>query len=458
MNAFPAVTYRRAFQAGLWMMAFLALPLIVGTHTVWSRLSNAVIQPFPAPVAKFPDFPVFDPRLPTAVVILGDGGTEASDFLAPYEVLAASGAYNVYAVAHERQPKALFPGQIDVLPHFSTAEFDHLIGVIPDIIVLPYIAKGRTGADHEMMTWVRQHWQPNNLLVTICGGSEIAAVAGLIDGRKATTHHQILPKVRASQPQVNWVDGQRYVDDGNLVSSAGITAGVDAILHVLDRTFNRRFATNIARSVVYPHTQYLDDPAFTAAPQSLVVPLLNAAFKPSEDLGLLLFEGASELALAALNDTFVPAFSAGLRPISPHRRFIASRHGLQIIPRWSFDDVPTFTRAFVLGNPSADDMGRLQSWTEMYGIETRSIPVHQYGYDVALDYLSTSYSRVIAHFMAAGLEYPVDRLSQSGALVQPQPFVVLVALGAFGVGLLIAARLGLQMMLRRRRTAVAMTP
>jgi AraC family transcriptional activator FtrA len=95
-----------------------------------------------------------------AVVIAANSGTEGSDFLAPYAVLGTSGAFNLYAVAPERRITHLFPGGtlvrgVDVVPHYSFAEYDTVIGSDPDLIVIPFMPYEQAPEYQTIMKWIR---------------------------------------------------------------------------------------------------------------------------------------------------------------------------------------------------------------------------------------------------------------------------------------------------------------
>jgi AraC family transcriptional activator FtrA len=102
--------------------------------------------------------------------------------------------------------------------------------------------------------------------MSICTGAFVLAATGLLDGRRATTHWRYAAAFRAMYPRVTLDDDQLYVDDGDLVTSAGSTAGIDACLHVVRGDFGVQVANTIARTMVsVPHrsggqTQYIREP------------------------------------------------------------------------------------------------------------------------------------------------------------------------------------------------------
>jgi transcriptional regulator GlxA family with amidase domain len=87
-------------------------------------------------------------------------------------------------------------------------------------------------------------------LVTICSGTLLAARAGLLGGRRCTTHHELLDKLRALAPQATVVDNRVFVVDGPLASSAGITAGIDVALHLIAEECGDALAASVAEDMV----------------------------------------------------------------------------------------------------------------------------------------------------------------------------------------------------------------
>jgi transcriptional regulator GlxA family with amidase domain len=87
-------------------------------------------------------------------------------------------------------------------------------------------------------------------LVTICSGTLLAARAGLLGGRRCTTHHELLPALRALAPQANVIDNRVFVVDGPVASSAGITAGIDVALHLIAGECGEALAASVAADMV----------------------------------------------------------------------------------------------------------------------------------------------------------------------------------------------------------------
>src|SRR5438270_6923011 len=106
----------------------------------------------PSLSTALPAQPAHDPSKPTAVIVAGNHNTESSDLLGPYETLATSGKFNVYVAAPERRPSPLFPGNLNLVPHYSFAEYDRgFAGGKVDLLVVPYVPD----AEPAVLDWIR---------------------------------------------------------------------------------------------------------------------------------------------------------------------------------------------------------------------------------------------------------------------------------------------------------------
>ena len=215
----PARLMRAFLRVVVYLIAFAALPLGVGYLGLRSTLA-AYLAPTPVqPLGRdLPPPPVLDLEKPTVAVVLGDTVTEVADMLGPYVAFKTAEAFNVITVA-DRKVAVSLSGGLDVAPHFSFAELDARLGRDPDLIVIPNIVNVR--GNDAVRNWVREHGRKESLVMSVCAGAEMLAATGLIDGRRATTHWGEIGRIERSYPGVDWVRGQRYVDDGQFVSTAG---------------------------------------------------------------------------------------------------------------------------------------------------------------------------------------------------------------------------------------------
>lgn len=101
-----------------------------------------------------------------------------------------------------------------------------------------------------IVEWLRTAIRPGHKLVTICSGALLAGRAGLLDGHTCTTHHACCAELAALAPKARVLDNRIYVEDGERYSSAGVTAGIDLMLHIVSQLTNHSCAATIARYLV----------------------------------------------------------------------------------------------------------------------------------------------------------------------------------------------------------------
>ncbi|OFJ53706.1 helix-turn-helix domain-containing protein [Mycolicibacterium grossiae] len=140
--------------------------------------------------------------------------------------------------------------------------FDALIGA--DLVAIPAIAGGNY--PEEALEAIRRAAASGSTILTVCSGAFVAGAAGLLDGRACTTHWMHADELAAMYPTAKVDRNVLYVDDGNLITSAGTAAGIDACLHLVRRELGSEVTNVIARRMVVPphrdggQRQYIDQP------------------------------------------------------------------------------------------------------------------------------------------------------------------------------------------------------
>ncbi|MBI3968354.1 MAG: DJ-1/PfpI family protein [Chloroflexi bacterium] len=361
---------RRAAPYLFIALAVLAAPILVGAgglavaRSSFSRDAQppAVDQPLPA-------LPTPDPAKRTAVVLSSAYGVELTDFLPPYEILARSGAFDVFVVAPERRLLPIVnanmtPVGLDFLPHYSFAEYETAVGRAPDLLVIPYFPNYSPSRDAAIVEWAREHTAAHTTVLTICAGTETLVDTGLVTaGHTLTTNLGWFSRLEPRLPDVRWLRNVRYADDGAFITSTNLTSGVDATLQAVDRLVDRATAERVARELGYTATHYLDDPSFEPR-QALGYAAVAAtvAFQPTwQRLGVVLYDGMSELALAGLVDPYTASYTAKVTTLAPERTIVTSRHGLSFVPRHDFQTAPQLDRVVLPGGVAAASLRRLAS-------------------------------------------------------------------------------------------------
>src|ERR687894_1378927 len=221
-------------RAVVYLIAFVVPPVLIGVVGLQTD-ESARYEGSPATLnvraGELPAPPRHDPDKLTAVVLLSNRGSVVTDVLSPYGCLSESGAFNVYAAAPEPEAVPL-SGGLDVLPQLSLAELDRrLKGEDPDVIVVPQMRDVGTPAHRPVAEWLREHAEGSGTVVSVCNGARVLADAGLLGGRRATANWANIAEWERRYPDTEWVRGLRYVEDGNVLTSAGVTSGINATLH-----------------------------------------------------------------------------------------------------------------------------------------------------------------------------------------------------------------------------------
>ncbi len=201
------------------------------------------------------------------VAVLIFPGVELLDFAGPFEVFsaayrpvsdAASAAaspgtnreklMNVFAVAEAREPIRC-ANPLAVLPDYSLEDCPRV-----DVLVVPGGMGTRSVVDRpQLIEWIAARARVAELTTSVCTGSFLLAKAGLLHGLPATTHWASVERLRGDFPDVEVHDHARWVDAGPVISSAGVSAGIDMALHVLRRLYGKPVADATARWIQYDH-------------------------------------------------------------------------------------------------------------------------------------------------------------------------------------------------------------
>jgi transcriptional regulator GlxA family with amidase domain len=164
-------------------------------------------------------------------------GVELLDFTGPAEVfiVAAEGkAFRVITVAERTKPLRAMGG-VKVSP-----DFDCRTAPRADIVVIP--GGEMSNVTQAGLDWICGAARNAEIVMSVCMGAFLLARAGLLDGIAATTHHWGIKGLETAAPNCRVVAGRRYVDSGRVVTTAGVTAGIDGALHVVERLLGKEAA------------------------------------------------------------------------------------------------------------------------------------------------------------------------------------------------------------------------
>lgn len=195
------------------------------------------------------------PQRPLNVAIFLYDGVEILDFSGPAEVFAVSGfrdedgkyqnAFKVYTVAHTKET-ITSQGFLKVIPDYSVAD-----APVPDIIVLPGGSTGKSRKTPEVMQWIKTNAPKTSIMMSVCTGAFLLGDAGLLENKSATTWYGAIERLRKAFPATKVLENTRYVDHGNIVTTAGVSAGIDGALHLVERLISPEAARSTAEYMEY---------------------------------------------------------------------------------------------------------------------------------------------------------------------------------------------------------------
>jgi putative intracellular protease/amidase len=325
-----------------------------------------------------PSTPAAGPRPKPVIAVIADNqGTEVTDFLVPFAVIADSNLAEVHAVALHEGPVMLHPSGTAVDLPQTTASFAALYPDGADFVIVPAMHMPDNPA---LARWLRDQQAHGATLMSVCDGAKVLASAGLLEGHTATGHWYALKDLRRDYPQTQWRNDRRYIFDGNIVTTSGVSASLPATLALLEHIAGREPVEAYARQLgIDGWTPDHDGASFTLSGRAMRTAAFNwLAFWKHERVALTAPEGVEEAQLAFVLDAYARTYrsSIALQGSQPQVR---SKHGL------SFHSAPTSAREL--------DAAILQQ------------PVGR-ALDAVLEQIGREQGLATADFVALQLEYP----------------------------------------------------
>jgi transcriptional regulator GlxA family with amidase domain len=193
---------------------------------------------------------------PQIVGILIFDGVEVLDFAGPFEVFSVTRSlegngdvrklYAPLTIAEERRTVRA-TGDLLIEPHHTIEDHPPL-----DLTVIPGGQGTRALQTHEpVLNWIRQQSERVARTTSVCTGALLLGFAGLLEGKSATTHWGSIERMREAFPNVDVQENVRFVDEGRIVTSAGISAGIDMALSVVSTQHGIDVARQTARYMEY---------------------------------------------------------------------------------------------------------------------------------------------------------------------------------------------------------------
>jgi len=333
------------------------------------------------------------PRTPTTgkrvvAIVLGRSGSDTADVFAPYEIFASSPAFTVYTVADGTAPASM-DGGLHVVPSYTFVDVAAGVAPAPDLVVVPAVISPAGPEEQAARDFVVGQYRAGARILGVCAGSRLLAASGILDGLRATSHWSRISALESSNPAVTWVRGQRYVQDGRVTTTGGVTSSIWGSLKVVADLVGPAEAARVGTLIDYPSWSP-DAPvampahSFDAGDLAVVANMAFPWARPVIDVRL--GDGVGELDAAALLEVYSYSQAATARAVSPTGT-VTTRHGLMIA-------------TVATGSPTHQVVvaGELVS------------SAGHHGFDAAFEHLSRNTNPAVLVSVAKMLEYPLDRV------------------------------------------------
>jgi len=379
MKTYPESTLATRV-AGLLLSA-----LIVAAPASASDVTNARSAHAPSVAERIEPYQPRVGRTRPLIAVVGEnGGTELTDFVIPYGVLSRSGAADVVSVATQPGILKLRPA-VQIQPDLTMDEFDRRHPEGADYVIVPAIDNSD---DPKLLGWITSQAGKGATTVSICDGALVVAKTGLMRGHRATGHWATQSLRREKFPDTTWETNIRYVADGKIVSSAGVSASIPISFALVEAIAGHARAAELARQMGVSEwgTQH-DSDFFHFGLRSYAMygtAIVSGWFGRRETVGVPVSPGVDEIAVALTADVYSRTYR-GVKAwtVAASAEPVRTLSGLTLVPDR------------VVGGPGASD--RLLPASP----DTRSMQV----LDQVLDRVSREYGRVAAASAAYDLEY-----------------------------------------------------
>jgi len=279
---------------------------------------------------------------PVIAILALNEATEVTDFLVPYGVLQRANVADVTVVAERAAPVPLHPFSalgrgpelLRIEPQSTTRAFDERYPDGADYVVVPALEPRN---NQFVLDWLVAQQRKGAKIFSICTGSLTLAAAGLLDGRRATTHWAYIRDLRKAHPTMQWVQDRRYVADDGIGTSTGITASIPVTVALVEAIAGREKAERLAQDLGVANWDARHrSSAFQLTWEHQKTFLRNwLSIWRRETLGVPVNEAVDEIALGLTVDAYSRTALSTVVTVGSSGEAVRSRHGLMIRPNTS---------------------------------------------------------------------------------------------------------------------------
>ncbi len=264
-----------------------------------------------------------------AVVGINDA-TETTDYLMPTGILRRADIAEVVTLATGPGAVRLYPA-LTVAADATIAEFDARNPTGADYVIVPAMSRDD---DPAVLAWLQGQAKKGAIIVAICAGAKAVAAAGLLDGRRATTHWYYLKEMLGRHPSITYVADRRMVTDRGVATTTGITASMPMMLTLIEAIAGRQKAQAVARDLGVPawDARHASSAFKLTRPFATTVLGNTLALWNREQLGLELRPGMDEVSLALVADAWSRTYRSKVATFAASTGTVETRNGIRVIP------------------------------------------------------------------------------------------------------------------------------
>jgi putative intracellular protease/amidase len=362
---------------GAWILSLPPAPSVAAPPPIAQDERDATIAALKPPKRQRP-----------LIAIIGiNDATETTDYLMPYGILTRADVADVVTLATAPGPMTLFPA-LKVEPQATIAEFDARHPDGADYVIVPAMSRDD---DPEALQWIRNQSGKGAIVIGVCVGAKVVGDAGLLHGKRATTHWYSVKELRGKHPSMRYVEDRRLVVDDGVATTTGITASMPMSLTLIEAIAGRDKARAVGREIGLPEwdARHESDEFKFTRPFALTAIGNTAAFWSHEQLGIELKPGMDEVSLALVTDAWSRTYRSRAVSFARTAGPQQSRNGIRILPDVIATNWPA-TRLL----PGIDNAKPAEAL------------------DSALGGIAARYGTRTTDFVAMQLEYPRRRATQ----------------------------------------------
>ncbi|MGE0499547.1 MAG: DJ-1/PfpI family protein [Rhizobiaceae bacterium] len=369
----------------LWGVLALAVLSAAGVAGWLVTLPPAPAAVAPAPIADDETRATLAALKPDRerplIAILGiNDKTETTDYLMPYGILKRADVADVVALSTGPGPVTLYPA-LTVQADQTIAEFDAAHPDGADYVIVPAM---EPHDDAVALAWIRSQSNKGATVIGVCVGATVVGAAGLLDGRQATTHWYSLDQLREETPSLEYVADRRFVADGDVATTTGITASMPMMLTLIEAIAGRARAESVAAELGIASWDARHASAAFRLNRPFAMTVLGNvfAFWNREERGIALTPGIDEVSLAMVADSWSRTYRSQAVTFAPTTDPVPTLSGLAIVPDRAASDWPADGRVPDFADaPPARALDRtLRQIAERYGERTADVVAMQLEY------------------------------------------------------------------------------